>query len=145
MKRLLYILSLLFLLSTASFAQDEDQGNGAKIRDRMLEYLQKKLNLNSSEAEKFAPVFLNYFNDLRKTTQEYKGDKLVQQQKIIDLRLHYRDEFKNIMGEKRSTDVFNYERDFINEVKKLREDRLHNNMDNQLENRSNKRSGGQLQ
>ena len=141
MKKILYLFSLLFLFATASYAQDDDSGNGAKIQDRMKEYLQNKLNLTPKEAEQFGPVFLNYFNDLRKTTQQYSGDRLLQQQKIVDLKLHYRDEFKNIMGDKRSNDVFNYERDFINEVKKLRDERSQNKLDI----RPNKKGGRLLQ
>jgi len=139
MKRLLYLFCLLFLFIAPSLAQD-DGGSGAQIQERMKEYLQKKLNLSPAEADQFGPVFMNYFNDLRKTTQQYKGDHLVQQQKIVDLKLHYRNEFKNIMGEKRSNDVFNYERDFINEVKKLHDERLQNKLDN----RPNKKGGGLL-
>jgi len=140
MKRILYLFTLLLLFTTTSFAQDEGN-DGGKIRERMKEYIQQKLNLTSAEADKFGPVFMDYFNDLRKTTQQYKGDRLVQQQKIVDLKLHYRNEFKNIMGDKRSNDVFNYERDFINEVKKLRQERLQNQSDI----RPNKKGGGLLQ
>lgn len=124
MKRILYIFIFITTLGTASFAQDGDGGNGEKIRERMGEYIQKRLDLNKAEADRFTPVFLNYFNELRQTNQAYKGDRLVLQQKIVDLRLRYRDQFKPIMGEKRSNDVFKYEHDFINEVKQLREDRL---------------------
>jgi hypothetical protein len=92
----------------------------------MNEYLQKRLNLSKAEADRFSPVFMNYFNELRNTSQQYKGDRLVMQQKIVDLRLRYRDQFKNIMGEKRSNDVFVYEREFVNEVKELRKERLQN-------------------
>ncbi|MBD0331171.1 MAG: hypothetical protein ICV66_00805 [Chitinophagaceae bacterium] len=123
MKRIFYLLSFLILLGTSSLAQDD---GGAKIRERMQEYLQKRLHLSKSEAERFGPVFLNYFNDLRKITQEFKSDRLLLQQKIVDLRLHYREEFKPIMGEKRSNDVFQYEREFIQEVKELRDQRLQN-------------------
>ena len=125
MKRILYILSCFLLLSTATMAQD-DRGNGEKVRERMTEYLQKRLDLSKSEAERFGPVFMNYFNDLRSTNQQYKSDRLVLQQKIVDLRLRYRDQFKTIMGEKRSNDVFTYEREFVNEVKELRKERLQN-------------------
>ena len=125
MKRILYILSCFLLLSTATMAQD-DRGNGEKVRERMTEYLQKRLDLSKSEAERFSPVFMNYFNELRQTNQQYKGDRLVLQQKIVDLRLRYRDQFKSIMGEKRSNDVFTYEREFVNEVKELRKERLQN-------------------
>jgi hypothetical protein len=124
MKRILYIFSFFVLLSSASFAQDDEGQNGQKIRERMGEYIQKRLNLSNAEADKFSPVFLNYFNELRQTNQAYKGDRLVLQQKIVDLRIRYRNQFKPIMGEKRSNDVFKYEHDFINEVKQLRQDRM---------------------
>ena len=45
MKRILYTLSCILLLSTASYAQD-DRGNGDRIRERMTEYLQDRLNLS---------------------------------------------------------------------------------------------------
>ena len=124
MKIILYLFSF-FILSTAAFGQD-DTGQGAKIRERMTEYIQKRLSLSKSEAEKFGPVYLNYFNEVRKINQEYKGDKLVLQQKIVELRLNYRDQFKTIVGEKKSNDVFTYEREFINEIKELRNERSQN-------------------
>jgi hypothetical protein len=121
MKKILYILSFFMILGTNSFAQD-----GAKVRERMQAYLQKRLNLSRAESERFTPVFLNYFNELRQTNQQFRGDRLILQQKIVDLRLRYREQFKPIMGEKRSNDVFIYEHDFIDEVKRLREERIQN-------------------
>ena len=126
-------------LQTAAFAQDDDRDDAGKVRKSMMEYMQKRLGLSRAEAERFEPVFLNYYNELRRTTRENRGDKLVLQQKIVDLKLRYREQFKNIMGEKRSNDVFIYERDFVEEVKELRNERLMNQS-----NRPNKR-GGQLQ
>ena len=130
MKTLLLIFSFVSLFSISSFAQDDEGASGAKVRERMQEYLQKRLNLSKTEAAKFGPVFLNYFNDLRKTNEDYKGDRLKLQQKIVDLRIKYRDQFKNIMGDKRSNDVFEYERDFVEEVRKIRMDRIQNQRDN---------------
>lgn len=128
MKRIIPILTLFLTLSTAAFAQD-DAGNGAKIRERMQEYLQKRLNLSRSEAERFSPVFISYFNDLRQTNQQFRGDRLVLQQKIVDLRLRYREQFRPIMGDKRSNDVFVYEHHFLDELKRLREERMQNRLD----------------
>src|SRR5687767_8661272 len=122
MKKILFIFCFVMFSLTHSFAQDDDQGG--KIRERMTEYIQKRLGLSNAEAERFSPVFLNYFNDLRKTNQDNKNDRLVLQQKIVELRLNYRNQFKNIMGEKKSNDVFVYERDFIQEVKDIRRERL---------------------
>ncbi len=124
MKFFLYLLIVLFTFNSASFAQDDE--GGEKIHERMTEYLQKRLQLSKSEADRFGPVFLEYFHELKRTHQENKGDKLVLQQKIFYLRLRYREQFKGIMGEKRSNDVFKYERDFVNEVKQLRQERMQN-------------------
>jgi hypothetical protein len=66
----------------------------------------------------------------------------VRQQKVVDLRLRYRNEFKNIMGEKRSNDIFLYERDFVDEVKKIRQERLQDQKGND---QPNKRFRGPLQ
>src|SRR5688572_11682180 len=125
MKMILYLFSFFILTATASFGQD-DTGQGSKIRERMTEYIQKRLSLSKSEAEKFGPVFLDYFNQLRKTNQEYKGDRLVLQQKVAEVKLNYRNQFKNIVGDKKSNDVFIYERDFINELKAIRNERSQN-------------------
>ena len=122
MKIILYLFSFIILNATNSFGQED----GAKIRERMTEYIQKRLSLSKSEAEKFGPIYLNYFNELRKTNQEYKDDKLVLQQKTVELKLNYRDQFKTIVGEKKSNDVFTYEREFINEIKELRNERSQN-------------------
>lgn len=134
MKKVLYLLTFLCLFSFSSFAQDGEPGGG-KLRAKMAEYIANKLNLSKDEADKFAPVFLDYLRDQQKTMQENRGDKLVLQQKIVELRLRYRDQFKPLIGEKRSNDVFTHARDFVQEAKELREDRLQNRRDG----RANKR------
>lgn len=135
MKKIFTLLSFMALFFLPATAQDGDEGGG-KLREKMTEYIQQKLGLSKPEAERFGPIFLDYFRDLRKTNQEFRGDRLVLQQKVIELRLRYRDLFKPIIGEKRSNDVFLYEREFIKEVRELREDRL--------QGRGNKRFGTDL-
>ena len=120
MKRILYTLGFV-LLAIGSFAQDDEREDGESL---LREYLQKRLNLSKAEADRFGPVYLNYFKELRQTNQQYKSDPLIRQQKVIDLRVRYRDQFKNIMGEKRSNDVFKHERDFIEEAIRIRKERM---------------------
>lgn len=125
MKRFLLILSFLFVTTPVLFAQDDDDNDGnEKIRDKMNEYIQKRLNLSDDEAKKFSPVFLRYFKEWRQTIKENRGDKLILQQKIVDLRLRYRTQFREIMGEKRGNQVFNQQENFIRELRDLRRDRL---------------------
>ncbi|HKO80065.1 MAG TPA: hypothetical protein VJU78_06715 [Chitinophagaceae bacterium] len=125
MKRFLLILSLLFATSSLLFAQEDDANDGnEKIRDKMSEYIQKRLNLSDAESKKFTPVFLQYFKEWRQTIKDNRGDKLVLQQKIVDLRLRYRTQFRDILGEKRGNNVFNHQENFIKELRDIRRERL---------------------
>jgi len=119
MKKIFYIFMLSLGFSTATLAQ----AGGGKIREKMLEYVSEKLSLTSAESEKFNPVFLNYIREEHQTNQENKEDKLVLQQKLAELRLRYRDQFKPIVGDKRSNDVFVYEREFIQKAREENEQR----------------------
>ena len=51
-------------------------------------------------------------------------DILIRQQRIIEIRLRYRDEFKGIIGEQRSNEVYRHQDIFIKELKTLRQERL---------------------
>jgi len=127
MKRILIILSLFMLASGKLIAQDDDNGN-ERIRDKMSQYIQERLNLSKSEAEKFSPVFLRYFREWKTTLRESKGEPvLLRQQKIVDLRLRYRDQFKEIIGEKRSNEVFDHQQRFIQGMRDLQRERLEKN------------------
>ncbi|HRO70612.1 MAG TPA: hypothetical protein PK951_09535 [Chitinophagaceae bacterium] len=122
MRKILLILSLLFVTGF-SFAQDDDDHGNEKIRDKMNEYIQKRLNLSKDESKKFTPVFLNYFKEWRQTIRDNRGDKLVLQQKVVDLRLRYRTQFREILGEQRGNQVFNQQDRFIQELKTIRDRR----------------------
>lgn len=127
MKRLLLIIFLFTLAGLKLYAQSDDDNGNEKVRDKMNEFIQQRLNLTKSEAEKFSPVFLRYFKEWRTTLRDSKQDPvLVRQQKIVDLRLRYRDQFKGIVGEKRSTEVFDHQQRFIQEIKNVRRERLEN-------------------
>lgn len=137
MKKYLYILSLVLFTSFSVFAQDEDASDeqAGKIREKLTEYVQKRLSLSKSEAERFTPVFIRYFNDLRRTSQLNRNDLILRQQKVAELRLKYRDEFKPILGETRANRVFLAEREFRVKAAELlneRRERLQNRRDNNL-------------
>jgi len=125
MKKILLILSLLLLSTQAILAQDDGD---EKIRDKMTEYIQQRMKLTKSEAEKFTPVFIRYFKEWRTTLRENRKDPdpLVLQQKIVELRLRFRPEFKDILGEKRSNQVFQHQEKFIQELKTIRQERIQN-------------------
>ncbi len=120
MKKWLTILFFVILPGFAVFAQNEEPVHDAgKIQERMREYIQKKLGLSRAETERFSPVFVRYFREFAQTHKQNKGDRLVMQQKIIELRLRYRGEFRQIMDEQRANKVFQYEDNFRQEAIKI--------------------------
>jgi len=121
MKKLVYILSL--FLFTGFVAKAQDDGADERIRDKMREYIQKRMDLTKNEAEKFTPVFLRYFREWRTTLRDNRGDRLILQQKIIDLKLRYRTEFKEILGEKRGNEVYKHQDNFIKDLETIRQER----------------------
>jgi hypothetical protein len=58
------------------------------------------------------------------TLRENKNDILIRQQKIVDLRLRYRTEFRDIVGDQRSNDVYRQQDIFVREVTKMREEQI---------------------
>ena len=129
MKKWLLILFLFLLPGFAAFSQEDDTNQeGGKIAERMREYIQKNLGLSKNEAQRFSPVFVRYFREFAQTHRLFKTDKLIFQQKIIELRLRYRSEFRQIMDEQRANKVFQYEDKFRQEairiIKENRRDRI---------------------
>ena len=121
MKRFLFILTFALLTGFSSKAQSDEHD---KIRDKMTEFIQKRLDLTRNEAERFTPVFIRYFREWKQTLQENRGDGLVRQQRIIELRLRYRTEFRDIVGEKRSNDVYKQQDVFVREIREMREEQI---------------------
>jgi len=122
MKKILFILSLCVFATTSILAQDEGD---EKIRDKMREYIQQRMHLNKDEAERFTPVFLRYFKEWRTTLRENRNlPKLDLQQKVIDLRLRYRIEFKEIVGERRSNEVYEHQEKFIRILQDVQRERM---------------------
>lgn len=132
MKKIFFILTLVLFAGFASKAQDNDN---EKIRDKMREFIQKRLNLSRNEAERFSPVFVRYFKDWRETLRENKDDVLFRQQKIAELRIRYRGEFRDIVGDKRSNEIFRQQEVFIDQLKKMRDEQINNRRDDRLNKR----------
>ena len=124
MKKILFILSILLITSTIIFAQNDDGDD--RIRDKMREYIQLRMRLTRGEAERFTPVFVRYFNEWRNTLKENRTDRWILQQKVVELRLRYRGEFKEKICDRRSNEVFEHQERFIKELKNLRQERIQN-------------------
>ncbi len=125
-----FIIVCLFLLACFTVVAQEDDSNdddrGGKLQQRMKEFVQKRLNLSKGEAERFSPIFLRYIVELRRTHRENKVDKPVLQLRVAEVRVKFRNQFREVMDEQRANRVFEYQREFenkiIGELKERRQD-----------------------
>lgn len=118
MKKYLLILLLLITGSLTGFAQEEETDvRMGKLQEKMQQYIQKRLGLSKSESEKFSPIFIRYISELRKVHQENRADRPMLQLKVAEVRVKFRDEFRQVMDEKRANKVFIAEKEFIEVVR----------------------------
>ena len=114
MKKLLYILSFILFSWMSASAQDDNTEQNDRIREKMKEFIQKRLRLTKTETDKFSPIFIRYFNEWRQALRNREGvPKLDLQQRIVELRIRYRNEFREIVGERRSNQVYENQEIFI--------------------------------
>ncbi len=125
-----YILVAFCFLFSGSLllAQQDDEDEGIdKVGDKMMEYISKQLDVSKEEAKKFSPSFRKYFQEWRKTIRDNRSDRLVLRQKVADLQVRYRNEFREILGENRGNQVFKHQNKFIADLNKVRNNRRGNN------------------
>ena len=90
-----------------------------KIQAMEMAFITKELNLSPAEAQKFWPVFNQYRNELRSVATEKRlGDHLEKQQKTLDIRKKYREDFSKVMNQERANKVFGAEEEFKSLVRR---------------------------
>ena len=90
-----------------------------KIQAMEMAFITKELNLSPNEAQKFWPVFNQYRNELKSVVAEKKmGDQLEKQQKTLDIRKKYRDDFSKVISQERANKVFETEGEFKSLVRR---------------------------
>ncbi|RFS22632.1 hypothetical protein DVR12_12605 [Chitinophaga silvatica] len=136
MKRINFIWCAILLLLTAtsiSRAQQPAADEAAeKIKAIQIQYLTKKLDLTSEEAQKFLPVYNNYTREVDQLIAEHRqkldqdhltpdeaGKKnmdkeLSYQKRMLDIRSRYSTEFQKVLPGRKAGMVFKSEREFRN-------------------------------
>ena len=118
---LIALLILGFGLQAQSIKLDRDTRASEikKIQAMEMAFITKELNLSPDEAQKFWPVFNQYRNDLKGMAGERKvGDHLEKQQKMLDIRKKYREDFTKVMSHERANKVFGAEEEFKSLVRR---------------------------
>jgi ribosomal protein L16 Arg81 hydroxylase len=128
MKKYLLILFVSMYSSISLMAQDgventPDAQRGGKLMERMQQYIQNRLNMTKAESERFSPVFLRYISELRRTHRENINDKPVLQLRIAEVRVKFRNEFRQVVDEQRANRVFKHQKEFEDIVRREIEER----------------------
>ena len=135
-----FIVGLLFCLCMQAKAQDADNaGLRDKIRAAEITYLSQQLNLTPEEAQKFWPIYNNYTREVevliaerRRTRKEDKKDDATArqaldkemdiEQKLVDVRKRYNQEFLKALPARKAGNVFKAEREFRGQlIRQLKE------------------------
>ena len=76
-------------------------------------YLTRELNLSPEDAQKFWPVFNKYREEVKSTaTDPTLTDPLDRQQKVLNIRKQYRNDFSRVLSPDRGNKVFAAEDQF---------------------------------
>lgn len=112
-RRILFYLAFLPFIGYAQTPGGGGQNPGDQRR-RMeameVAYMTRELNLSAEDAQKFWPVF-NKYRDEMKAVQGNTGitDPLDRQQRLLDIRKKYRNDFNRTLGQERGIRVFQSE------------------------------------
>jgi len=109
---------LFLVLITASFslvkAQDDKDKRSEKIQALKIAFITQKIALTTDEAQKFWPVYNRYESEIRQAYKDSKngGDAIDNEEKILNVKKKYRAEFIKVIGQPKTTILFNSEREF---------------------------------
>lgn len=137
----------LFLCTVNLYAQEEEDRND-RVEAMRIAFITEKLNLTSSEAKSFWPVFTEFTTELKKTRAKEKentlsfkakssptdqesskfiNDQLALKQQELDLTKKYVIEFRKVLPEKKVARLLTLEQEFKQQLLqrlKNRQDRM---------------------
>src|SRR5215203_4019612 len=106
--------ALMAFLSLSFFAMAQDENTAQKKQDLealKVAFISRELELSPEEAQKFWPIYNEYANELRTTVSDDQ-DVLDRDEKVLNLRKRYRDQFTKVIGEQRMNKLYNAEGKF---------------------------------
>ncbi len=106
---------IMIFAGIASFASAQEEQPSAKrqqdIEALKVAFISRELELTPEEAQKFWPVYNQYSKELRSTFKE-DADVLDRDEKILNLRKRYKDQFSKVLGPERMNRIFSSEGKF---------------------------------
>ena len=118
------IVFTLLLSCIASIGLLYSQEKNERIEALKVAYITKQLQLTSQEAEKFWPVYKDYFNELKQAKSVYGNDEVAFEEKKVQIRKKYQGQFKSVLNsDNRVNRVFVSEKNLRDLFKKELQDR----------------------
>lgn len=114
MKKLITAIFFLFLHTYICSAQsDLNDPRLSRLEAIKVAFLTRELNLSPDEAQKFWPVYNNYFEELKKARKSNEKDELVLEEKVLTIRKKYKPDFVKVLNsEDRANKIFVIERNY---------------------------------
>jgi hypothetical protein len=109
---------LLVLMSLTAFVKAQDEALSAEKKQQGIDalkvaFISKELDLTPDEAQKFWPIYNQYAKDLKNTISR-GNDVLDRDEKVLNLRKSYKEQFSNVLGQQRMNKMYNAEGRFRN-------------------------------
>jgi len=121
MKRILSLILFCLTVSFCALAQDAPKTEVQRLEAYKIAYLTKKLNLSPSEAQKFWPIYNKYqeeVKNLRVDSRQDKNSEIETEEKMLNIRKKYNDEFSKALNNDKVNTLFRSEREFSLMVQK---------------------------
>ena len=130
-----FIWSILICLVFALPLSAQDKGSqNQQIESVKVAFITQKLNLTSSQAEKFWPVYNNYQREMRevfkqrkeaKNRNDGKDGELDYESRLLDIRKKYKQEFSRAIPSDKVAQFYDAEREFRETMIKELKERRH--------------------
>ncbi len=109
---------LLVLMSLTAFVKAQDEALSAEKKQQGIDalkvaFISRELDLTPDEAQKFWPIYNQYAKDLKNTISR-GNDVLDRDEKVLNLRKSYKEQFSNVLGQQRMNKMYNAEGRFRN-------------------------------
>ena len=115
MKKLLLILFVFVCVQTVIAQEDVNPSPEKKqqnIEALKVAFISKELELTPEEAQKFWPVYNQYSKEMTSTFRAGDEDVLERDEKVLNVRKRYKEQFSKVLGDQRVNRMFGAETKF---------------------------------
>lgn len=95
------------------------QNEGGKLEAYKIAYLTNRLNLSTTEAQKFWPIYNKYTSEIKQVkAQNQDLEEIEMEEKVINIRKKYKNEFGQAISDEKINQFFKIDKEFNNSIRK---------------------------